>query len=91
MRASTRSSDGALAFLAAARAAAPRLRAVRLLGPVAAALARRAGRHYAQLLLESGERGALHRFIDAWLPELERLARAHRVRYALDVDPLDIQ
>jgi primosomal protein N' (replication factor Y) len=91
VRASTRSSDGALAFLAAARAAAPPPGAVRLLGPVAAALARRAGRHYAQLLLESSERGALHRFIDAWLPELERLARSHRVRYALDVDPLDIQ
>ncbi len=63
---------------------------MRLLGPVAATLARRAGRYYAQLLIESPERGALHRFIDAWLPAVETLARAQRVRYALDVDPIDI-
>ncbi|MGH8207159.1 MAG: primosomal protein N' [Steroidobacteraceae bacterium] len=91
VRASSRSSDGALQFLTRARAAAnPLTPGVRLLGPVAAALARRAGRYYAQLLLESAERGALHRFIDAWLPALETLARSQRVRYALDVDPIDI-
>ena len=91
LRASTRSSQGALQFLAGARtllAAAP---PVRVLGPVACAMARRAGRHYAQLLLESPERTALHRFIDAWLPRVEELARSQRVRYVLDVDPIDIQ
>jgi primosomal protein N' (replication factor Y) (superfamily II helicase) len=43
------------------------------------------------LLIESAERAALHRFIDDWLPQVERLARAQRVRYALDIDPIDIQ
>jgi len=84
-------SQGALQFLTGARtllAAAP---PVRVLGPVACAMARRAGRHYAQLLLESPERTALHRFIDAWLPRVEELARSQRVRYVLDVDPIDIQ
>jgi primosomal protein N' (replication factor Y) len=90
LRASTPSPDGALQFLAQARAAAASHSQVRLLGPVAATMARRADRHHAQLLLESGARGALHRFIDAWLPAVEELARARRVRYALDVDPLDI-
>jgi len=91
LRASTRSSGGALAFLAAARQLAPATREVRLLGPVAAAMARRAERYHAQLLIESAERGPLHRFIDDWLPQVETLARAQRVRYALDVDPIDIQ
>jgi primosomal protein N' (replication factor Y) len=91
LRASTRSSGGALEFLAAARQRSPRMREVRLLGPVAAAMARRAERYHAQLLIESAERGALHRFIDEWLPQVESLARARRVRYALDVDPIDIQ
>jgi len=98
LRASSPSNDGALQFLARARAAAPATPTmssgpstpVRLLGPVPAALARRAGRYYAQLLIESAERGTLHRFIDAWLPAVETLARAQRVRYALDVDPIDI-
>jgi primosomal protein N' (replication factor Y) len=91
LRASTRSSGGALEFLAAARQLAPGTREVRLLGPVAAAMARRAERYHAQLLIESAERGPLHRFIDDWLPQVESLARARRVRYALDVDPIDIQ
>ena len=104
LRASTRSPEGALQFLAAARAAATTVTStatttaaftapsspLRLLGPVAAAMARRAGRYHAQLLLESSERTTLHRFIDAWLPIVETLARARRVRSALDVDPLDI-
>jgi primosomal protein N' (replication factor Y) len=91
LRASTRSSGGALAFLAAARQLAPVGGAVRLLGPVAAAMARRAERYHAQLLIESADRGPLHRFIGDWLPQVETLARAQRVRYALDVDPIDIQ
>jgi primosomal protein N' (replication factor Y) len=91
LRASTRSSGGALQFLATARQLSPPARDVRLLGPVAAAMARRADRYYAQLLIESADRGPLHRFIDDWLPQVESLARTHRVRYALDVDPIDIQ
>ena len=91
LRASTRSSGGALAFLSAARQLAPAAATVRLLGPVAAAMARRAERYHAQLLIESAERGPLHRFIADWLPQVETLARAQRVRYALDVDPIDIE
>jgi primosomal protein N' (replication factor Y) (superfamily II helicase) len=91
LRASTRASEGALEFLAAARKLSPASREVQLLGPVPASMARRADRYHAQLLIESAERGPLHRFIDDWLPQVERLARARRVRYALDVDPIDIQ
>jgi primosomal protein N' (replication factor Y) len=90
LRASARSSDGALRFLSAARAAAAATRGVQLLGPVAAAMARRADRYHAQLMIESVARSELHRFIDEWLPSVDALARSHRVRYALDVDPLDI-
>jgi primosomal protein N' (replication factor Y) len=91
LRASTRASTGALEFLRAARRLSPDSSEVRLLGPVAAAMARRADRYHAQLLVESADRGPLHRFIDDWLPQVEMLARAQRVRYALDIDPIDIQ
>jgi primosomal protein N' (replication factor Y) len=90
LRASSTRHESAVHFLRSARAQAPEDASVGVLGPVDAAMARRAGRYYAQLLLESSERGALHRFIDAWLPQVETLARAARVRYALDVDPLEI-
>jgi primosomal protein N' (replication factor Y) len=91
LRASALTAAAAQEFLVAARALAPVSGDVRLLGPVPAAMARRAGRHYAQLLLESRERAALHGLLDQWLPRVASLPHARRVRYALDVDPLDIQ
>jgi primosomal protein N' (replication factor Y) (superfamily II helicase) len=87
VRDSATTAHAALEFLTEARKIAKLPRNVKLLGPVPAAMAKRAGRHHAQLLVESSERGALHRFLDAWLPEVEQLQSARRVRWALDVDP----
>ena len=36
------------------------------------------------------EEEALHRFLESWLPQLEQLPSARRVRWALDVDPLEL-
>ena len=54
------------------------------------AMARRADRHHAQLLVDAAGRSVLHRFLDAWLPQVEALPEARRVRWALDVDPLEL-
>ncbi|MGA2364167.1 MAG: primosomal protein N' [Steroidobacteraceae bacterium] len=91
LRASAPRPQAALDFLKQARALAPAENGVRVLGPVTAAMARRAGRYHAQLLLESRERGPLHRLLDLWLPAVAELPQARRVRYALDVDPIDVQ
>jgi primosomal protein N' (replication factor Y) len=53
-------------------------------------MARRADRHHAQLLVDAAGRSVLHRFLDAWLPQVEALPEARRVRWALDVDPLEL-
>jgi primosomal protein N' (replication factor Y) (superfamily II helicase) len=53
-------------------------------------MAKRAGRYHAQLLIESADRGALHRFLDGWVSEIEQLPSSRRVRWALDVDPLEL-
>jgi primosomal protein N' (replication factor Y) len=91
LRDSAKTREAALAFLSEARALAPRrLNGVRLLGPVPAAMARRAGRYHAQLLIESAERTRLHGFLDAWLPQVEALRSARAVRWSLDVDPLEL-
>ena len=63
---------------------------VRLLGPVPAAMHKRAGRYHAQLLIESRERRALHAFLDEWLPQVEQLKSARAVRWSLDVDPVEL-
>ncbi len=90
LRASAAGAPAALQFLSAARAAARPGRGVRLLGPVPAAMAKRAGRYHAQLLVESRERAPLHGFLGAWLPAVEALPSARAVRWALDVDPIEL-
>jgi primosomal protein N' (replication factor Y) len=90
LRASGTHAEAAVDFLAAARRCAVPPSGLRLLGPAPAAMARRAGRHHAQLLVESVERGVLHRFLDSWLLAVEALPEARRVRWALDVDPLEL-
>ena len=95
LRASAPDPARPLTFLGEARAIAGRnpLRdwQVRLLGPASAAMARRADRHHAQLVIESAERGSLQRFLHAWVPRLEALPGARGVRWLLDVDPLETQ
>jgi len=96
LRASAVRAESGIAFLDAARRVAeplcktPGMSAVRVLGPAPAAMARRADRHHAQLLLESADRGALHRLLAEWLPRIEALPEARGVRFALDVDPLEL-
>ena len=90
VRDSAKTREAALAFLSEARALAAAPRGVKLLGPVPAAMAKRAGRYHAQLLIESADRGHLHGFLDAWLPQVEQLKSARAVRWSLDVDPLEL-
>jgi primosomal protein N' (replication factor Y) len=92
LRAEAADAATALAFLDAARDAANAfaLPGVRLLGPAPAAMERRAGRYRAQLLLEAGERSHLKRLLDRWVPALEDLPQARRVRWSLDVDPIEV-
>lgn len=80
------------AFLdvAAARIAATDALRIRVLGPVDAPMARRAGRYRAQLLLQSTDRRALHELL-AWLrPALEAEPAARKVRWSIDVDPIEL-
>ena len=56
--------------------------------PVPAGLARRAGLERGQVLVQSSERSALHEFLPRWRALLERM-RQQRVRWTVDVDPLE--
>jgi primosomal protein N' (replication factor Y) len=53
-------------------------------------MSKRAGRYHAQLLIEGADRSSLHHFLDSWLPAVEQLQSARRVRWALDVDPIEL-
>lgn len=58
--------------------------------PVPLRVVRVANVERAQLLVESVSRPALQRFLARWCDDLYRLGRAARVRYSLEVDPLEI-
>jgi primosomal protein N' (replication factor Y) len=51
---------------------------------------RRAGYQRLQLLLSSPDRRALHAALDAAIPSLHALPGSRKVRWSLDVDPVDL-
>lgn len=81
--------DGAVE-LADGLLACHRIQGVELLGPVPSPMERRAGRYRAQLLILATQRSALHQLLHLLLVELEQQPQARRVRWSIDVDPMDM-
>jgi primosomal protein N' (replication factor Y) len=81
-----------LAFLDLAREQATLLAGseVEILGPATAPMERRAGLFRAQLLLHAPSHAPLQRLLARWLPVIEDLPEARRVRWSIDVDPLEL-
>jgi len=63
---------------------------VDILGPVPSPMERRAGRYRAQLLLQARQRRPLHELLHQWIPQVEAVKSARKVRWSVDVDPLDM-
>lgn len=80
----------AIQFLEKMKAAARVLSDVQLLGPLPLTLAKRKGLHGQQILIKSNQRGRLQAFLSEWLTLLERDRSAAKVKWALDVDPLEV-
>ena len=93
LRADAPRMDAALDFLRSAVSGIgdePSGQAVRVWGPVAAPMARRAGRERAQVLLQAELRAPLHRVLDRLVERLPTLGGMPQVRWGLDVDPIDL-
>src|SRR5205085_9269387 len=78
------------AFLAEAVAISPALAGVHVSAPMPAPMPRRAGRARGQVLLTAAQRPALHALLAPWVAALHALKSARRVRWSLDVDPVDL-
>jgi primosomal protein N' (replication factor Y) len=63
---------------------------VELWGPVPAPMTRRAGRHRVHLLLQAVQRDVLHGLLRELPVHAASLDAARRVRWSLDVDPIDL-
>ncbi len=77
-------------FLHEARDAFGKHDGVQLNGPMPAPMARRAGKARGQILLDAPQRAPLHAALQSWLPSLQALKSARKVRWSLDVDPTDL-
>ena len=63
---------------------------IEVFGPVDAPMARRAGRHRAQLLVKSEDRRALHSALGSLRRALEAAKVSRRARWSIDVDPVQL-
>jgi primosomal protein N' (replication factor Y) len=90
-RAEAAQREAALAFLDEVRRAATASRTpVAILGPAPLAMERKEGRYRAQLLFRSAHRAPLHRLVARVLAETRGSRSARRVRFAVDVDPVEL-
>ena len=92
LRSAAHRQEDAHTFLDAARKRIERqnIDHLRVLGPVDAPMARKAGRYRAQLLLQSADRRALHAVLSDLRPALEGEPSARKVRWSIDVDPIEL-
>ena len=88
LRAEAATLEPALRFLCNAAALAPAPKNIQVYDPVPALMARLAGNERAQLLIEAHSRGALQKFLCAWMEALQA-HKTRNVRWALDVDPIE--
>jgi primosomal protein N' (replication factor Y) len=63
---------------------------VMVLGPVPAIMEKKGGRFRAQLLLSSMDRKPLHRLLDQHTAAISRHKLARKLRWSMDIDPVDL-
>jgi primosomal protein N' (replication factor Y) len=92
LRAEAAQPGEALNFLQQARQLLEQLgvEGVDCFGPFPAPMERRAGRYRAQLLLQAPQRSMLQRLLSHGLPQLESQRHSRRVRWSVDVDPMEM-
>lgn len=65
-------------------------RGVGFIGPVPAPLQRKSGRYRAQLVISAGQRWAARQIAETLVLQAEQLPLGKRVRWSIDVDPVDM-
>ncbi|MEQ1598446.1 MAG: primosomal protein N' [Methylotenera sp.] len=63
--------------------------AVMIYDPIRPQMERLKSMERGQLLLQANSRGALQRLLKAWMPQIRALPIATKIRWSLDIDPLE--
>lgn len=92
LRAEATAPQAALGFLKQAHNLGESLKNthIQILGPIPAPLERKAGHFRALLLFQAKHRPTLHQWLDQLIPLLDALKLGRKVRWSIDVDPLEI-
>ncbi|HVV69566.1 MAG TPA: primosomal protein N' [Gammaproteobacteria bacterium] len=92
LRAEAKHPQAPLRFLQEVRAIATRFNdaRIKILGPIPAPMERKAGHFRALLLLQAQGRPALQQWLETCMRELETLKMRRKVRWSLDVDPVEM-
>ncbi|WBA08826.1 primosomal protein N' [Salinivibrio kushneri] len=61
-----------------------------IMGPMPAAMAKRAGRYRWQLLIQAPSRKIMQQWLQVALPAIQQLPLSRKVRWSLDVEPQDL-
>ena len=78
------------AFLRDAYEACQHQNQIEISAPMPAPMARRAGKMRGQILLSASQRPVLQKILNDWVQQLYQLKSARKVRWSLDVDPVDL-
>lgn len=68
----------------------PYSRDIEILGPLPAPMEKKAGKYRFQLLVQCHKRGMIQGILKRTLPQIEQLKSAQRVRWSIDIDPMDM-
>jgi primosomal protein N' (replication factor Y) len=63
---------------------------LQIFGPIPALMKKKAGKYRAQLLIQTQQRGLLQQILYPRLSEIDGLPSSRKVRWSLDVDPIDL-
>ncbi len=89
-RAESTQRNSAMDFLEEVSAKLPPEPSVEMLGPIPQTMEKRAGRFRAQLLFSSRSRSLLHRLVKEGVAVAQASKRSNRIRWSLDIDPVDL-
>jgi primosomal protein N' (replication factor Y) len=89
VRAEARQAEPPVRFLQCVKEALS-AHSVDVAGPLPAPMPRRAGHVRSQLVISAPQRRLLHAALEAVMPTIYALPEARRVRWSLDVDPVDL-
>lgn len=62
---------------------------INIFGPISPGMEKKAGQYRAYMLLSAQNRGAFSKNLTPWLEQLEQLPSARKVRWNVDVDPIE--